>query len=899
MNTKVQEAENVIAQVVLTRSKQLKDGFKSSNIIEIIKQFQPVYNFTEQETEYLQKSLETKYVTTMGTGVSLLDQSIPHDEYWYEKYNIQWNYWNDYQQLLVNKGWPPRVINSMDMITNRILGLMKYPLESGDWERRGLVIGHVQSGKTSNYIGLLTKAADAGYKFIIVIAGIHNNLRTQTQERIDEGFIGRNSKTKEVIGVGAKVGRPMPVTVTTTESDFNKSLAKRFTMELRSLNNTFILVIKKNASTLSNLYSWLKELNTHRGIEKITDIPMLLIDDEADNASINTNKPELDPTKINREIRNILNLFRKRCYVGYTATPFANIFINPDNSDPKLGSDLFPEHFIYSLDAPTNYFGSEKLFLDEDSSSRFIRTIDDTEDWLPLQHRKDIQLNDLSNSLKQAIHTFVLSRAIRNLREQRSHHCSMLVNISRFISVQRDVLSLIEYYVNQLKNAVRFNYMLPVERALRDKFMAELHDCFEQEYSGTEFSWDTIQSELDEAANAIKVRLVNSKSDQALDYTTYTKEGNALTVIVVGGLSLSRGLTIEGLTVSYIYRNSKMYDTLMQMGRWFGYRDNYEDLCRIYMSEESYRWYSHIAEATEELRMQINIMRREGKKPIDFGLYVRAHPDTLVVTAANKMRYTENRILQINFSGKMLETHIIPASAQKTEKNRRLFKRWFAELENKFEEIRDSKNSYLFEDVPWYMIHNFTLDFNFHDDLIDQKEHIPSFIKEISDLYPSWDVIFTSLKSKATSGDWFIASQERNVGHSVTCEIKRPLLEPGWYVGSKNKISGNSMFVVGLTESQIEAANKLAVEMGRKDPIYSDYTNVRGKPVLLLHLLDLVDKEDNNKPLISEAPALSINFPNSANVRTVEYIVSPVWLKLFEKDQYDLTSEEDDYDLEQ
>src|SRR5690606_10519323 len=129
---------------------------------------------------------------------------------------------------------------------------------------------------------------------------------------------------------------------------------------LKSLNNTFILVIKKNVNTLSSLYNWLKELNTREELEKITDIPMLLIDDEADNASINTNKPELDPTRTNREIRSILNLFRKRCYVGYTATPFANVFINPDSEDEMLGSDLFPAHFIHCLDAPTNYCGAER-----------------------------------------------------------------------------------------------------------------------------------------------------------------------------------------------------------------------------------------------------------------------------------------------------------------------------------------------------------------------------------------------------------------------------------------------------------------------------------------------------------------------------------------------------------
>lgn len=897
--TKIQDMQRVLAMAVMTVSEKLGEPLTSDHIAEIVNRFQPALHYTAEEADYLLKSLETQYITTMGVGVSLIDPEQVHDDEWYQKYDITWDNWNDYERLLLSKGWSPRVITSMNLVTNRILGLLKYPLEPGDWERRGLVIGHVQSGKTSNYIGLITKAADAGYKFIIVIAGIHNNLRTQTQERIDEGFIGRNSRTRELIGVGARVNRSMPVTVTTTESDFNRSLARRFIVELKSLNKTFILVIKKNVSTLHSLYGWLKELNTHAGLEKITDIPMLLIDDEADHASINTNKPELDPTKTNKAIRSILDLFKKRCYVGYTATPFANIFIDPDTNDPKLGRDLFPEHFIHALDAPSNYFGSEKLFLDEDRSDDFIRTISDGEDWLPLQHKKDFPVNDLSDSLKFAIHTFVLSRAIRNLRGQRNQHCSMLVNVSRFVSVQREIRSIVHYYLERLKNAVRFNYRLPPMRAIEDELIAQIYGCFQSEYANAGFSWDQVLAELDSAVSPIQIFLVNSKSDEALDYTTYTKEGNALTAIVLGGLSLSRGLTIEGLTISYVYRNSKMYDTLMQMGRWFGYRDQYEDLCRVYMSEESYGWYSHIAEATEELRMQIHRMRREGKKPGDFGLYVRAHPDSLTVTALNKMRYTENRELRVSYDGKLLESHIIPESIIKTRSNHLLLDKFFELLRGRSNPITDSTNSYLFKDVPWEDIYEFVLGFRFHDDLIDHREYVPRYIQETADLYPLWDVTFRSLKGKGLSDGQFIAAQERNVGHTAGNEVRKPVMEPGWYVGNKNKVSGNSMFDIGLTDEQVQTAFANATEANRKKPIYSDYTNARGKPLLMLHLLDLVDKQANDTILMSNVPALSISFPNSSTLRTVEYVVSPVWLKLFDRDQYDSILDEDDYDLEQ
>ncbi len=879
-------AAKVISQSLYNREGPLT----RQNITSEIERFRPVYNFAPEDIEYLQNLLETKYVTTMGVGDSLVDTNEEHDEDWPKYHVVRSTYWNDYEQYLLNRNWPPRVVSSINSVTNRILGLLNDPVKEGDWERRGLVIGHVQSGKTANYIGLITKAADYGYKFIIVIAGIHNNLRTQTQERIDDGFIGRDSGTKEFIGVGIhRAQGKFPVTVTTTESDFNKSLARRFGMELTSLNNTFILVIKKNASTLSSLYTWLKELNTREDVEKITDIPMLLIDDEADNASINTNRPELNPTRINREIRSILNLFRKRCYVGYTATPFANIFINPDSYDAMLGNDLFPEHFIHSLDAPTNYFGSERIFLDEATTNYFVREIEDAEEWLPLRHTIDSSVDDMPETLRKAINAFILSRAIRNLRGQGKSHCSMLVNVTRFVAVQREVKHLIEAHIEELQKAVRFNYKLPAHQALQNAFMADLNSVFAEEYSATGMQWDFVQEELNNAASVIKVFVVNSKSDEGLDYRGYEKSGSALTAIVVGGLSLSRGLTIEGLTISYMYRNSIMYDTLLQMGRWFGYRDGYEDLCRIYMSATSRGWYTHIAEATEELRMQIKRMRREGKKPSDFGLYVRSHPDSLIVTAFNKMRYTETRPLQVSYTGSLVETHILPASETKNQKNRELLLTFFDELQAVSTASRDDAKAILFRDIGWSRIQDFVLRYRFHEYMSDIQQILPSFIKETADLYPLWDVSFQSLQNQPSAQGFMIAAQERSIGKPTESE-------PGWRVGNKQRFSGNNNFEIGLSSDQKKEALDSAQKADRKKPIYADYTNARGKPLLIVHLLTLIDKAKSNEHLLDFAPAFSVSFPHSTKLKTVEYVVNQVWLKQFESERFDSADEEDDYD---
>ncbi len=896
----IRHAENVLTMAIAPQGEMIDTGVISATV----ERFRPVlqglgFELQEADFEILIRSLEARFVTTMGKGVVLTDDTTRHDEDWYRVRDIKWDYWNDYSIHLTREGWSPLVLQSLDSVTSTILGLLHNPLQEGEWERRGLVIGHVQSGKTANYVGLINKAADAGYKFIIVIAGIHNELRRQTQERVDQGFIGRDSVTKQPIGVGLiDRARAVPVTVTTADSDFNRSASRNFGVGLSAVTNTFILVIKKNASTLSHLYTWLKELNTQKGFEQITDIPMLLIDDEADNASINTNKPDLDPTRINREIRRILNLFRKKCYVGYTATPFANIFIDPEMHTDKHGDDLFPEHFIYSLDAPSNYFGYERIFLDDKGKEDFINLIEDADKWLPADHKKDTPVYELPVSLKHAINLFVLARTVRNLRGQTGQHCSMLINVSRFVGIQQQVRMLVDYYLDNLRKAIRYNYTKTWNEARKDSFMSQLHHDFQGEYGDTGVEWRDVVGELDNVANAVKVAVVNSRSQEKLLYSEYNRDRKPLTVIAIGGLSLSRGLTLEGLTISYIHRSTKMYDTLLQMGRWFGYRPNYEDLCRVFMSQLSYEWYAYIADATEELRLQVKRMRREGKKPSDFGLYVKAHPDALTVTALNKMYHTESRPFSISYDGKLVETYILPENAAKTQANRQLMQQAFEVLMTRYRHMQDieSTQSYLFYDVQWNTVEDFVINFQFHEDLAEDKRAVARYIKAIADLYPIWDVGFISIDDQPEDG-FMIASQKRTIGYNGASP-RMPTSEPGWYTGNKNRFSGNTMFRIGLTKPQLEQAMTEATEADRKEAIYRDYTNARQRPLLLFHLLSL--REDKQPPFLTNLPALSINFPNSNStvIRTVDYIVNPVWLKQLREGQPEVQEEEDDLDPE-
>src|SRR5699024_8385005 len=547
--------------------------------------------------------------TSMGTGVMLVSENAQHDPLWLDKNTFEWNYNNAYSSFLQSEGWPAQVVNSLSDTTKQILTHLQNPSDEGSWSRRGLVVGHVQSGKTANYTGLIARAADVGYKFIIVIAGIHNTLRSQTQARIDESFVGHSSapgKRQEMIGVALRQENyNNPYTVTNIHDDFNKSAARASGWKLGDFSRPIIFVIKKNVHILEALYEWLKEMNVQNN-SQITDVPLLMIDDEADNASINTNKEESDPTRTNAGIRSILNLFSKSAYIGYTATPFANIFIDPFINGGELEDDLFPRDFIYCLDAPTNYFGPNKVFgEDDESSDTHIRFINDAEEYIPLSHKKDDEIHELPPSLYRALNSFILARAIRNLKGQRNQHCSMMVNVSRFVNYQREVRAKLSLSVNEIKIAVLSNSGLPDTLALKDQHMLELKATFDIEYSEEGFSWDTIKAELPKVFNNFRTFLINSASGEALNFSQYDQENVGLTALAVGGLSLSRGLTIEGLTISYLYRNTQMYDTLMQMGRWFGYRPNYESLCRVYLSNDSYNWYTHIAEASEELIQQV------------------------------------------------------------------------------------------------------------------------------------------------------------------------------------------------------------------------------------------------------------------------------------------------------
>lgn len=863
----------------------------------------PEYTVTNEEADRLCKEIETRLDISMNIGSVIKEE---FDEWLTaEKANINPYYWERYRKLLVRKNFPLKVIARLDEVTDRTVGLLENPQKPGPWDRRGMVVGHVQSGKTANYTGLLCKAADAGYRLIIVIAGIHNNLRNQTQARIDEGFVGRdsaamlNNNKNKIIGVGRFDSNFRPVTLTNTARDFNKQTATANGVELRALNVPAVLVIKKNMHTLTNLIEWLRTHNMQQGTN-LVDAPMLLIDDEADNASINISKDTDKASRINSLIRELLSIFNRSCYVGYTATPFANIFIDPDSEQEMIGEDLFPKNFIISLDPPSNYFGPDKVF-GEEASTSIVKDIVDNEDQLPLIHKIDFEVVELPDSLLDATRAFVLARTIRILRGQPKAHNSMLVNASRFINVQGQIRDTLHDFLATMERRIRFESSNDSTKALKDNVIKSLYDVWDREYSELEFTWADVFAKLLEAIAPISVIEVNSKSATALDYDAYEENGRH--VIAVGGFSLSRGLTLEGLTVSYFLRNSVMYDTLMQMGRWFGYRPDYEDVCRVWMSPDAAGWYEHIAESIEELRNELRDMELARMTPEDFGLKVRSHPANLIVTARNKMGSAETVPVKVGLSNAFIETYALAGADAKRKSNLDAARVLIDACSQNTAVTEEPKGgSTIFHNVPAEDIRQFLSSWENHEKCpaTDPGPVIEYINRRNPDELMEWDIALVGIERKD-------ARESTALGRPILCQERSVGIETNQnciWITNNYRVASRGAEKLALSPAEIESAeiwwqNEVDANRRKKTKNVPDlaYRRHRSRPLLLLHLLDLTLPDTQpklNLPVPKEETfAWGISFPVSdADDPTVEYVVTTTWMR----EAYANDIDEDDMD---
>lgn len=608
-----------------------------------------------------------------------------------------WRYWRRYSEYMEEK-LPWKALDALDKSSDEILGNLEDPLRPGSWDRRGLVVGHVQSGKTGNYTGLICKAADAGYKIIIVLAGLHNNLRAQTQIRLDQGFLGYatlvNVDHLPQVGVGLidkdKTSQPNCATNRSDKGDFDTATSRK--LNVKPEERPWLFVVKKQKHVLERLVYWLENhaadaVDAETGRKIVNALPALVIDDESDHGSVDTGempvtddgKPDLEhsPTILNGLIRRILNTFSRKAYVGYTATPFANIFIHEKSATAEHGPDLFPSAFITSLGAPTNYIGPGRVFGSASSVPEDLplaRTLDDADylEWMPPTHKNGWRPRIggeriLPAGLQEAIRSFVFACAVRKVRGQGEKHSSMLIHVSRFTSVQGEIVSQVDDFVRHMKRRYERNVDLAeldtlMQADYESRFhpdMARIRDAFPDVPQGQDVTWNEVRAVLPSVLQDIDVREINGSAKDALDYAENEKKG--LKVIAIGGDKLARGLTLEGLCTSYFLRTTKMYDTLMQMGRWFGYRDKYLDVCRLYTSREMITWFGHIADAAEELRQEFDNMVAVKGTPKDFGLRVKSH-SILTVTSKAKMRSAKP--VHLTYSGDLLQTVAFPVDSK-------------------------------------------------------------------------------------------------------------------------------------------------------------------------------------------------------------------------------------------
>lgn len=878
--------------------------------------------------EALVRDLESRFNLWIGRG-SVLDDKDDQHVAWLplKRADTSWDFWNRYREyLLTRKGFEPALIDSVEELTDQILERLEDPSRSGEWNRRGLVVGQVQSGKTANYTGLICKALDAGYKLVVVLTGMHDNLRSQTQLRIDEGVLGRDTRrtlaadpaNPHRIGVGLQ---PYPkhlivqtLTSSADDGDFKRKMADQAGFTLGG--DPLVLVVKKNVSVLRNVNVWASAVSGRRdseGAMMVGDVPMLLIDDEADIASPNTKKvpvvaetglppDDYDVSAINKAIRSLLQLFKQTAYVGYTATPFANIFIHPDRETAQLGQDLFPRSFIISLPTPPHYVGPVKVFghnADPDAGLPgaeglpIIRRVDDQESWLPDGHKKDDIPSALPRSLVAAMYSFLLACAARNARGDSNAHASMLVHVTRYTRVQEEVTSLVRDELEALRNRLAFGDEggpAPIREVLKkvwdDDFVKTTAALGSD--AGRHVGWHEVDAHLLPEARRIEIKTINGYASDVLDYAERQAEG--VRVIAVGGDKLSRGLTLEGLTTSYYLRASKMYDTLMQMGRWFGYRRGYLDLCRLYTTPELVDWYRHITLANEELRQDFEMMAAAGQTPMEYGLRVRAHPNGLLITAANKLR--NGTTVRLSYAGDLSETIVFDKAPEYLRANVRATELLIEDLGGAAaaRPTRDNKLKHSWAGVSGARIADFLATFKTHDKsrkarskLLEQYVRAQLENGELT----SWTVVLISK-----------GSTDRRVpiaGISVGLTRRAPFPQPPEGLPPADRFAIRQLHspadeAVDLSVDEWAQAVRLTQVAAHEKNGESEILNTPSGPAVRkardkhrgLLLIYPLDYEVRDRPELSAPPdlppiGLVLSFPNSDTAKTIDYTVNNVY----------------------
>lgn len=575
-----------------------------------------------------------------------------------------WHYWPVLRSYLLNKkGWKISAIRSLDDSSDRVLRQLEQP-DQESFDVKGLVLGYVQSGKTANYTAVISKAADAGYRFIIVLAGIDNGLRLQTNRRLWRELVG-DDEDETAVELPPLGKRWLEFTKCSLDGDFQSGNASPAALQGEY---PVLIVLKKNGAVLRRLLDWLRRAPE----DQLGSLAALIIDDEADQASIDTRgtpqdadnlldeedeAPDEDyeaPSVINGLIRQLISRFSRCSYIAYTATPFANILIPYNAYDPTFRNDLFPKTFIVDLPKQDGYVGLEEYFGRTSEDGTNIPGLDVHEE-VSVDDLDLIRNGQLPESLRAAIDDFVLGGSAKIVRDGEGKPCTMLVHMSHRTIDQKDLKRIVEEYFYELRDEWRYQRQGGIRERLESRWDQKFRPRTRKLNMGLDASYGELEESITRLFESVEVREVNSTTEDILDYDLEP----SLKVIVVGGNKLSRGLTLEGLVVSYFVRRSITYDTLIQMGRWFGYRESYKDLTRIYTTSELHDWFHDLAGIESSLREDIEIYERMKLTPSEVGTRICQHP-SLQVTSPLKRRFAQNTQISQSYSLALAQTFKFP-----------------------------------------------------------------------------------------------------------------------------------------------------------------------------------------------------------------------------------------------
>ena len=816
--------------------------------------------------DYFQRLFERVVVVPWPPAV-IVDPDAAYRR-WYVGPTESSHQWNSYHRRLEeSSSVGGQTLRDLDSSTTGILGLMPAPGRP-DFSGRGLVMGYVQSGKTMNFMGLIAKAVDEGYKLVIVLSGVTNNLRDQTQARIKRDLATEQSHQWHWL--------------TSEKQDFATTENFGSLIEGSSL---LIAVVKKNAARLRKLHAWMNSTKARNSAK------VLVIDDECDQATINTARGLARKTAVHKALTDLIdpNFLPRLAYVGYSATPFANML-----AEANEGS-LYPKDFISSLPRNDGYFGPAEMFgrdaqsdsEDDIEGSNIIRDIPNSEVELVRPPKGSIGAwsPPVTGALRDSVIWFVIAHSLRTLRRNEKQLWStMMVHTSQNIGphevTRRSLADFLETHKADSYSALQL--------LAKQLYESEIDLAKHLEPERAEFDWQTIWQACLGTLSEVRIVVDNYRSNDRLNYsTTNTDQDPAAVVnkpgpvIVVGGNTLSRGLTLEGLVSSYFFRTSNAYDSLLQMGRWFGYRPGYADLQRIWMANEApyklSKWFRELAFVEEEIREQIESYALEGLTPAELGIRIRKIPG-MAITAAAKMQHAVSA--QISYSGAKIQTILFDKSGEIQRANLEAVRYFIEKLHGTSCEPVTTEDQPVFFGVKSEAIADFFSNFSFHPDSRQvSREPLLKYVQgrnEEGELL-EWNVAIYSNSRKTAKPITLGAGVTVRVANRA--QLKSGLETDRYDIKTLMSVGDTVADAPELKAKAMKAEGQLRYAALKE--LRRHHGTTAGKALLGIYIIDKDSAPDNakseavRKPLDSEEHlvGLYIVFPESRSQQAVDYLI--------------------------